>query len=431
MKNNIAYADRDLEFIKKRERIYTTYSKLRGGYRKILNYKNKQIKQILLYPTIKEERDLSNVLNRIAWYIPFRKDLKVFIPVADTLSNVAIKSLTPPENQMPYLNKFVLDHVNLIREKDIKRYFQSDALLVHKWKYLSDKNIMIRLHKTFVVDEDFFRSIEADTYRNLCYNTLPTYEISELKRLSMENFQRMQEINKGKEIAYCFATGPSFDKYKDFNYAENSFKVICNTAVKNNDFLNFITPDLLAFADPVWHFGLSKYADVFRESVRNVVDKYDCFVIVPEMSAPLILSHYPQLKKNIIGLKWGTTINFPTVEKFWTYMGGGVLTAFMLPVASSISKEIYILGADGRTPDEKYISKHSKNAQFSDLMETCFNTHPSVFRDVDYEDQYEDYCKKVEYLIRYGEKLGKKYCSLTPSYIPALRKRYVGVGDNK
>lgn len=424
--NNVAYAERDLKFIKKRSRIHFLYRAFRKVYSRLLKYENRQIKTVLLYPTIKEESDLANILNRIAWAIPYREDIKIFIPVEKTLRNLSIKSLTPPESQMSYLNKSCLDHIFIISERDIRKYFKSDALLIHKWKSILARNIIIRLYKTFIVDEDFFDGVEAHSYQNFCYNTLSENEKKELERISKENFQRLVEINNGKEIAYCFASGPSFDKYRDFSYEENSFKVICNTIVKNEEFLEFLKkPDLLVFMDPAYYCGPSKYANAFRECAKNVIEKYDCFVMVSETLAPLILYHYPQWGKNIIGMRrTGKTFNFPTVEKFRTcIMCGNILTFLMIPVASSISKEIYILGADGRRPDENYFWTHSKSAQFSDLMETVFNTHPSFVRDIDYQDFYEKQCESFEDLCRYGESLGKHYISLTQSYIPALKRR--------
>jgi hypothetical protein len=103
----------------------------------------------------------------------------------------------------------------------------------------------------------------------------------------------------------------------------------------------------------------------------------------------------------------------------------------MIPIVSSVCKEIYIIGADGRKPsetggrkpDENYFWRHSSSSQFIDLMQTVFDTHPSVFRDRPYTDEYKDYCEFFEGLLRYGEGLGKRYYSLTPSYIPVLAQR--------
>jgi hypothetical protein len=96
----------------------------------------------------------------------------------------------------------------------------------------------------------------------------------------------------------------------------------------------------------------------------------------------------------------------------------------MLPVASSVAEEIYIIGADGRQPDEKYFWKFSPKAQFDDLLETVKAVHPSFFRDRNYSDYYQRHCQELENQIIFGEKLGKKYYSLTQSYIPVLKRKH-------
>lgn len=95
----------------------------------------------------------------------------------------------------------------------------------------------------------------------------------------------------------------------------------------------------------------------------------------------------------------------------------------MLPLASSISNKIGIIGADGRKEDEKYFWKHSSSAQYDDKMDGVFTTHPSFFRDRDYVDYYSSHCHFLKELIEYGESKGKSYFSVTPSYIPALKER--------
>jgi hypothetical protein len=78
---------------------------------------------------------------------------------------------------------------------------------------------------------------------------------------------------------------------------------------------------------------------------------------------------------------------------------------------------------------KKYFWKHSSSAQFSDLMQTVFETHPSFFRDRNYKDYYEEHCDTLKKLIEFGEKKGKKYFSLTNSYIPVLKDRLKNTKD--
>jgi len=118
------------------------------------------------------------------------------------------------------------------------------------------------------------------------------------------------------------------------------------------------------------------------------------------------------------------SFNFPTLADPTVKNSTSVLTSVMMPLASALIDEINIIGADGRKKDEDYYWKHSAASQFNDLMGTVFSTHPSMFRDALYSDQYEQHCAFVNELIRYGESLGKHYYSLTESYVPALSERY-------
>ena len=117
--------------------------------------------------------------------------------------------------------------------------------------------------------------------------------------------------------------------------------------------------------------------------------------------------------------------NFPTCDNFYVKASDNILTLFMLPIASAVAEKIQIIGSDGRQKNENYFWKHSSSAQFDELMQTVFDTHPSFFRDRVYTNYYEVHCKILNNLIEYGESLGKNYISLTQSYIPALEKRHV------
>jgi hypothetical protein len=194
--------------------------------------------------------------------------------------------------------------------------------------------------------------------------------------------------------------------------------------VKNEEFLEYINgPDLLVFSDPVFHFSPCEYSAQFRDNIIEVVRKYKCFVTIPNDTVPLMLAHYPELKNYLIGMPTKKEFNIPSLDAFYVKRTANILTLYMIPMASAISDKIYIIGADGRKPDEKYFWNHSSSAQYNDLMQTAFKTHPSFFRDRDYRDYYEEHCFSLEKLIEYGESLRKQYISLTPSFIPALKIR--------
>jgi len=417
--SKVAYGDRDIKAIKKRVKINFIYQAFRKIERIIFNYNNIQVKSIATYPMIKSETQLIEIANKLAWAFPKKDDLKIYITVSNDLLNYNLKKVDDISYQRNYL-KSNIEHIVLTKDfnanADLILYVDAKAIL---------KSNPLKLYKTDILDKNYFSTVEGGFLQMGYYLTLSKDEKKYFEKLSIENYKNMMELNKHKNRAYCFVTGPSFDRYKEFKYEKDSLKVICNSTVKNDEFLDYINgPDILTFADPVFHFSPCEYSAVFRDEVLKVYKKYKPYIIVPDKTVALLLAYYPELKDRIIGMKSKKEpFNFPTPEYFWIKSSANILTLYMLPIASSIAYEINIIGADGRNPDEKYFWQHSKSAQFSDLMQTVFETHPSFFRDRDYKDYYEEHCNFLKNLIEFGENKGKKYYSLTNSYIPALKER--------
>jgi len=416
--SNVAYQERDIKAIEKRSKINFMFKAVRKVERILFGYSKKQIKTVSTFPMIKDQKELIEIVNKLAWAFPKKDNLSIEILVSEDLENLDFKLIESVPNQRNYLNNDI-SHIVLTSKSsnsDLRLCIDAKALL---------KSNPLNLYKVDILDKNFFSTNEGGLLQSSYYLTLSNIEKEELEQLSKENYTSMMKLNHQKEKAYCFVTGPSFDRYKEFSYEEDSFKVICNSTVKNDDFLDYIGgPDVLTFADPVFHFSPSEYSAVFRDEVMKVYNKYKPFIIVPEYTVALLLAHYPELKDRIIGMKDKKgDFNFPTTNKLWIKSSANILTLYMLPIASAIANDINIIGADGRDPNEKYFWKHSSSAQFDDLMQTVFDTHPSFFRDRDYKDYYEEHCNFLNALIEYGESRGKKYNSLTSSYIPALKMR--------
>lgn len=423
---DVAYAERNRVDIAKKTRINFIYLAVKILWRKLIGYDHHQVKSIIVYPTINTLENLTDVSNRLAWGLPAKKDLKVYIVVSNELLNTSLTSLIPSKAQ----KNFIVNNSDfqLIEEVSISQ-IKFDALFIQKiqWNFFILKN----LFKTEIIDKNYFAATESVVWQYFYYNTFSAAENKSFEKLSQQNFSSFIKLQDGKTKAYCFVSGPSFDKYPDYTYESDSIKVICNSIVKNQTFLNYIgKPDLLVFADPVFHYSPCLYSATFRQQMIEVVEKYDCYIATTIQSVPLLLHYFPSLKNKIIGVNKGKRMpmNFPSTEKLFVRSVNNILTMFMLPFASSIANEIAVIGADGRKPDEKYFWKHSSSVQLDDLMQTAFETHPSFFRDRDYADYYEEHCLYLEKLISFGEQQGKKYYSLTASYIPAFQKRLLSNG---
>lgn len=303
-----------------------------------------------------------------------------------------------------------------------------DLVLLDDFKKLWTPAALRQWHKIRIVDPNFLELVEVSTWNSVFHLVGTVEEQDHVAQLSRENFETMQQRYAHFHRAVCFLSGPTIDRYVEFSY-KDTLNVICNSIVKNSDLLNDAPPHVLAFADPVFHFSHNDYAAQFRRDMIACFETYGCYVIVPEFTVSLMLSHFPQLRRHIIGMPYGASMHFPSASMPFVMGTDNILTLFMLPVASSLCDSVDVIGADGRDPNETYFWKHNANVQYDDLMDAAKQAHPTFFSDQNYGDYYEKHCKILARMLRYGEARGKTYRTLTPSRIPALQSRYQGAPD--
>lgn len=417
------------------------------------------VRRVTYYPTVKDAASLADLVNRISWYLPHSalSQVEVSIIVDKRLLGTNLKSLVPPVSQQYYIGKS--ENIHLI-EHQAADLSQADAIVLWDKGSMFKPRVLRHLIKVNVVDPAYYFSVEGDTSRRMYIQTLETQQKERLSELSKRNYQALLDEVGQCERGYVFGTGPSLDRAMEFDY-RGGFRVVCNSIVKNKALLNHIKPHLLVFGDPMFHFSPCRYAATFRQMALEALNEFQCYIMTQDYSVPLYLAHYPELENKIIGMPapgvwemslpeiiemvlrrphkipWFNKIpghneeyNFPTPDKFYVRLLGSVLPSFMIPVVSSVCKEIYIIGADGRDPnrhkpDEGCVWSYSSSSQFGDLMQTAFHTHPAYFRDQPYTFDYKIYCGNFERLVHYGESLGEKYYTLTPSYIPVLAQRLI------
>lgn len=381
-------------------------------------------KLIVIYPVFETLESLANTLNKFYWAFPEPSGIKIIYSIKPGL-NIENADLSK------YLNKqgsYFKNNPNIVQVSaaELKNSLKDAKLIA-----IQDKNakysasLLPYLNKCKVIDAQFYSLEESNFWKFGYYDMLNADERNYYKKLSLDNFIAFKKIHEGKKKTNIFLTGPSYNSYTDFTFGNDSMKIICNTIVKDVEFLEYIGgPDIITFADPAFHFSTADYAHEFRRLVMNTVEKYGSFIAVPASTVPLMLGNYPQLRDKIIGLRRSELISFPTEANLSVKPSGSIITFIMLPLATSLADEIYVLGADGRGNNENYFWKHNEKVQLEELMESVFVTHPSFFRDRDYADHYQQHCDFIEELITRGEAEGKKYYSLTESFIPALKSRH-------
>ena len=423
-RNSVAYAARDRSVIAAR---WSKSFAFRAA-RKLMRMSGQEPQQastIVCYPPVESLEKAADLYNRLHWYFSV-KGLNVYLPSRHDEAEVQ-EAVTHLDHQPSYL-----DGSDIIRlddpDKAGARLADADVVLVWNTQALWSIPVARELGRTWIVDPEFYSVTECSSYLNL----LRFARTEQHHQQSVERFQMLLDECAGAQEAYVFATGPSLDTVFEMNIPDRAVKVVCNSIVRNDELLSHIQPDVLTFADPVFHFGPSEYAAQFRADAVRAIQAYDCWCVVNTPNDILVRARFPEVADRIIGIPARPALSrfhFPKPSALHVRSTGNIMTLFMLPIASSLADRIHVVGADGREKNESYFWKHSSIAQYDRLMNSAVQTHPSFFRDRLYADYYDEHVELLRELVEFGEARGKQYESLTPSFVPVLHDREASVAS--
>lgn len=379
-------------------------------------------KRILIYPSVNNATYLEALLWKINVAFPLKNDLRFYLATKTININKILQKINKKTSlTLHNLDPLIIENPKKANIKNFKRY---NLILCHKFIVLP--KIVRYFHKTEIIDSFFYSYIEGITYQKVSFKLINEYNKQQFATNSTNNFQRLFKEFSGTKQSVCFLTGPSISNYNEINVKGDAIKIICNSLVKNKKLLEHIGgPDIITFADPIFHFGASDYAVTFRQHLIELINVYNPFIVVPDFTVPLLLGWFPALKQNLVGIQIiEDEFNLPIPGKMWVKASDNILTMLMLPLAASLTENIHVAGADGRDKNEKYFWKFNPDSQFSGEMQSVFKAHPSFFRDRKYSKYYNNHCDVLNALLLFAESKGKHFVSLTPSKIPALNKRY-------
>lgn len=391
-----------------------------------LSIKNRDKLKILFYPEISNKNVLANIVNRVKWYIPSKK-VTVYIITNNTGVLDNLNDLYTPKNhrKVPNIDKWP-NIIFVLKETTDINFHDYDLILLWKVSKKENKIIFRYPYKVRIVDPDYFLYTESHTNAALLwYDIFTKCNREQLINISLENITKLFKDMKGHRKAYLFGTGPSIDDANRYKFSDG-VRIICNTIVANDQLLEHIRPNVIAFTDSAFHFGISKYCEKFATDLVKVVNKYDSFCITNQVGHALFHTHYPELRNKIIGVPayrfGGPSILSPNHFKTRDYKYT-ILTRMMIPLAAGMAKTIFLIGFDGKKTNEKYFWKHNKKSQYHENMNDVWDSHRSFFRDTDYGEHYEGHCKVLSKMINSFEKKGIVFRLLGNSYVPILKER--------
>lgn len=380
---------------------------------------------VVLHPPFENDTDFSDQIYRLAWYVPEESGISVRVLTSGP------RRLLPPADYMTTMRHVIPANVEVVTlsgggQPVLDAQFRK-ARMIGLWNKNSQPEINEDLAKhklrALMLDKHDHSRREPFEYAKLAHD-LESYSIRQ-ERLG-DAAQRLEELASKHTFrkAYVFGTGPSLEDARKFDFSDG-LRIVSNSIVRNHELLRHIKPHIIVAADPLFHFGCSMYAAVFRRELIDTLYRYDAAFAYPFFYSGLFECHYPHLNGRGIPIpqERRDDFNLDLRQRFMLRGIDNVLTLMLLPIASTLCDEIYILGCDGRKPEETYFWQHHTASQYGDLMDGVKKCHPGFFDHIVYEDYYDQHCGNVEQLLCQGEQMGRRYYSITTTYIPALLKR--------
>lgn len=399
------------------------------------------------YPVFKTKEELIHNLFRAFWYLgPLRKDgasLVLFYAGNDYL-DININEILEkadqycPENIDPFVKTEAQHWIN-----NVELIPDHDGLLSNSWSDPLDAVIQwtSEMPSEQKRGEDFakrssamFAWVDADKNMqdSLSFALIHDQLLEKSGypghiHIAHQRFRKMAEV-LGKKESYIFGTAPTLSQAIDSGIRfDDTTNIVCNSAVKNEELMDLLKPRVIVAADPIFHGGFSRYAGEFREDVIKALKKYDAYLLTQYNFIKMFEHRFGEdLHDRIIGIpSYNNTISLNLCDSFSLGLRSqNIMTMIMLPAACSLSDKVNIIGCDGRSfLQNSYFWNHDKKSQYNDRMDEIQKIHPAFFQR-DFDEYYLSHCELLEEILVQAEGENIEINNVTPSYIPALAKRY-------
>ena len=239
---------------------------------------------------------------------------------------------------------------------------------------------------------------------------------------------------KGRNFS-AFGNGPSLAKVVEAKIDPGpSVRAVCNSTIGDEAALAHLDPELLICGDPVQHWGASLYAGRFRADLKRAMANPKRILITQLGYVPYFTAVMPEdthARAIGIGNDRRPKFNIDLTGEFITAATANILTMLMLPVAFTIAGArkgtVDIFGCDGMAfAAATKPWSHANEDDYMGKMAVTHRVHPGFWQR-NYEEEYWSYCQDLEDIMQTAEGQGITVRARTPSFVPALGKRYVKI----
>ncbi len=247
-----------------------------------------------------------------------------------------------------------------------------------------------------------------------------------------ENFERLRDrIAARDSSAIVYGTGPSLSS-PHIPAPSDCIRIVCNTAGKDPNLWERLSPDVIVAGDGIYHFGPSRFAESFRRDLKLRLAERPAFFAYPSAFDYIVQREFQSFRDLLIPLDIGNAASLTSLRETFTLPPvDNVLNLLLLPMACALSKRVKLWGFDGRAPGDKDFWKNSSAHFYSEHVDELKALHPAFFSAKIPKGSENSYVKAVhgevlETLLSQAEGSGWEFEMLHPTYTETLLKRYRG-----
>jgi len=298
-------------------------------------------------------------------------------------------------------------------------YFD-DPITIPRWIKVMRKHIFEIDYRTNPVDG--WEWIKLVGYYS---SSKPNIEDSKLSFNYYVTNLKQKSLNK----CYIFGTGPSLEKAINYDFSDG-FRVVCNTIVKDPELWNHINPHFIVAGDAIYHFGHTIYANSFRKDLFKRMGETGTYFVYPDLFHSIVLREFECFKERLIPIPVGQYKYYHNdlSKNFALPCLGNVLQLLLLPLGCTLSKNVYLWGFDGRSPNDKLFWKNSEKHSYGSLIPDLIHAHPKFYECHIPKNEPNKYINsnfgdEMDKLLHSAESCGYQFIMMHKSLTTTLQKR--------
>lgn len=382
---------------------------------------------VSFYPAFNSEQEFLDAYHKARFFLaPEIVDEVVMNVVFTPTFNLDSPSEWPLP---PYVADIPLGHASHIRVRKGRVSFcrsllNSDYVFIWDWRCESAWLRMLHRSPKFVNVDRHTSRVEGWVWPRFLSSLRSQHDLATQRAQAQQRFLDYIGALPHYSKAYVFGTGPSLEDAWRYRFSDG-YRIVCNSIVKNESLLNHIDPHFILAGDAIHHFGNNRHAYEFRRDLEKALLTLDAVFMTRDIFYPLLVRHHPAVAGRVIPAMSGIPGLHLDMKRQLIYNEmGNILTSLMLPLASSLADDTYMLGFDGRAPDDELFWSHSASTSYQEAEDSLRAAHPGFFQ-IDYREYAAEHAKNTERILSAGERRGKRYHCLNHSYVPALEKRFL------